>query len=599
MKKQHHTVQGIRQNGSAPRRESLSGYVGMVCEDAPVVSESEGEENGSVCGCNANNSRASVRSVNGNNNAGNSNSNYAGAFAVDKVMNTNKGGNLTSRAASPKTTDNRTATGGYGRCDYGSLPFFDGEDNAESNATVTATELKVTRQIIEANSKRKLKGLKRFFIDKVVIGMAFDRAVSNMPSDSAKVKEFVAQKEAVCERIRIEMETMTYSPEPSRRRVVKKKGKGDKDRNVDVYRFYDRVVQMLMLIVLEHKFRNTMIRNIYSGVKGRSLLSNDRRYCMVNKIRHYVKSHGDEWAGLTDIRRFYESLRMSVVLGEMFKVVVCPFTRWLLKTMFRDTEYLPMGVCLSQLMAMYVLVSSDRELLRHFHIRLFCFGDNRLICGGKGEVRCAMSFLMSYYEGRYMLGVKDDYQMRKVCDGFRFCKYDYKGSYVSVRAEIRRRAIRAWRRGKRHYAGYKGMLDKTDSKRLAWLIENDMEITNRHGIKLSNIGGDRVKFKDLKDGTEIVPFEYRIEPSEAKRREGKEGLMVRVRYIVIDGENRRLCHSTEGSEEIVGFFTLVREGKQELKQRLHVRHDGTKSYFDEFHSSNDEICRLLCDKLGI
>ena len=210
-----------------------------------------------------------------------------------------------------------------------------------------------------------------------------------------------------------------------------------------------------------------------------------------------------------------------------------------------------------------------------------------------------MSFLMSYYEGRYMLGVKDDYQMRKVCDGFRFCKYDYKGSYISVRAEIRRRAIRAWRRGKKHYAGYKGMLDKTDSKRLAWLIENDMEITNRHGIKLSNIGGDRVKFKDLKDGTEIVPFEYRIEPSEAKRREGKEGLMVRVRYIVIDGESRRLCHSTEGSEEIVGFFTLVRDGKQELKQRLHIRHDGTKSYFEEFHSSNDEICRLLCDKLGI
>ena len=49
----------------------------------------------------------------------------------------------------------------------------------------------------------------------------------------------------------------------------------------------------------------------------------------------------------------------------------------------------------------------------------------------------------------------------------------------------------------------------------------------------------------------------------------------------------------------MGFFTLVMEGKQELKQRLHVRHDGTKSYFEEFHSSNDEICRLLCDKLGI
>ena len=83
MKKQHHTVQGNRQNGSAPRGESLSGYVGMVCEDtALMVSESEGEENGSVCGCNANNGRASVRCVHGINHAGYRDSAYAGAFAV-------------------------------------------------------------------------------------------------------------------------------------------------------------------------------------------------------------------------------------------------------------------------------------------------------------------------------------------------------------------------------------------------------------------------------------------------------------------------------------------------------------------------------------
>ena len=54
----------------------------MVCEDAPVVSESEGEENGSVCGCDALYGRASVRSVHGGNFAGASASYYAGAFAV-------------------------------------------------------------------------------------------------------------------------------------------------------------------------------------------------------------------------------------------------------------------------------------------------------------------------------------------------------------------------------------------------------------------------------------------------------------------------------------------------------------------------------------
>lgn len=36
----------------------------------------------SVAGCNANNSNASLRTLNANNSAGNANSNYAGAFAL-------------------------------------------------------------------------------------------------------------------------------------------------------------------------------------------------------------------------------------------------------------------------------------------------------------------------------------------------------------------------------------------------------------------------------------------------------------------------------------------------------------------------------------
>lgn len=45
-------------------------------------------------------------------------------------------------------------------------------------------------------------------------------------------------------------------------------------------------MQTLVLIVIEKKLRNMMVRNIYSGIKGRSLLSNDRRFCMINKIRN-------------------------------------------------------------------------------------------------------------------------------------------------------------------------------------------------------------------------------------------------------------------------------------------------------------------------
>ena len=594
MKKGIHSVHGEAKS-SAPR-DNDCGYVGMACEDA-IASESEGEGNGSVSGCNANNGRASVRTANCNNHAGNGNNNYAGAFAVNTEKEKQA---LISRAASSNITDGHTATGGYGRCDYDSLPFMDDEDKAESNAKATDKET-IFGELKTANSKRKLKNLKRFFINREIIEYAFDRTMKDTSTKPEIVDGFIAERKKICDRIERELTKMSYTPLPSRRQVIHKKGKGEKDRNADVFTLYDRIIQTLILVVIERKFRNMMIRNIYSGIKGRSLLSKDRRYCMINQIRHLVKTRQEEWVGLTDIRHFYENLRMKVVLGEMFAVIVCPYTRWLLTTAFSDTEYLPIGGCLSQIMAMFAVVSADRELLERYDVRLFCFGDNRLICGKKREVRQAMSFLMSYYEGRYGLSVKGDYQMRKVSDGFRFCKYDYKKSFVHIRAEIRRRSIRAKKKGQQHYAGYKGMLLKTDSARLRYLIENDlMELTNKHGMTVTTQRGDKVKLRDLPDGnSEIVPVEYLIEPSTVKKKDGKSGMMVRLTYIHVQKNGKRLCHTTEGSEEIVEFFKLVDNGKTDLHQRLHVKQDGQKVYFEEFHTTKQEACDLICDMLGI
>ena len=36
-----------------------------------------------------------------------------------------------------------------------------------------------------------------------------------------------------------------------------------------------------------------------------------------------------------------------------------------------------------------------------------------------------------------------------------------------------------------------------------------------------------------------------------------------------------------------------------LHQRLHVKHDGTKVFFDEYHTTKQEACELICAELGI
>ena len=574
------------------------GYTVPLVEVGDELTDNGGVGNGSVLGCNANNSgNASARTADCNNHAGNSNSNYVGSWSLTKDIQFSAHTPCPARA---DNTDSSAATCAQGQCDYGSLPYW-GEDIAESNASLSPRD-DIFNQIREANRKRKLKSLKRFLTDIRVIEAAFDRTMERSHTCKQEIAKWVARREEVCRQIQHQLITQTYHPQPTKPRDIKPRGKGGKVRHAEVSTMYDRIVTNVFYLVVEHKFKAMLTRNVYSGIDGRSLLSNDRRYCMINVIRHWAQTHPDSYVGQTDIRHFYENLHTKVVIGIMFKTIVCPFARWMLLRMFELLDTVPIGGGLSQLMAMIAVNECDRELLRRYHVFLCCFGDNRLIGGDRQTVRKAMSFQMSYYEGALLLSVKGDYHINPVSKGFTFCKYRFHKSYVSVRGEIRRRAIRAKGKGQQHYAGYKGMLLKTDSKRLRYLIENGyMMLTNRHGMQISTQRGDKRKFRDLEDHSIVIPYDYRIVESEESRKDkGVTKYYVDVTYIYVSKEGqKRLYHSTEGSEEVVGFFRLVEEGKAELRQVLHVGHTGTQSYFEEYHTTKEEACNIICDELDI
>lgn len=595
-----------------PHTEMECGYYGASVE-VTNVTESDGVENGSVFGCNANNwnPNASCRTANCNNHAGNGNDNYVGSWSVTKEINQIC---HTSRLAKAKITEGSAATGGQGQCDYDSLPFWS-ENKAESNAGLSVRDK--LEKIRQANKKRKLKNLKPFLTDIDIIREAFDRTMRRTNA-SRRIKDAWRKREdKVCLRIQRELKDQTYKPKPTTVRMIPPRGKGGKWRKADISDMYDRIVTNVLYIVIERKFTNMLTRNVYSGVKNRSLLSNDRRYCMVNKIRHWTATHPGSYVGQTDIRHFYENLRTKIVIGIMFKTIVCPFARWLLLTLFREMDRVPIGGSLSQLMAMIAINDCDREILRRFNVRLFCFGDNRLMCGDKKEVRKAMSFQMSYYEGALMLSVKDDYHVNKVSDGYTFCKYRYFKTFVSVRAEIRRRAIRSYRKGRPHYEGYRGMMLKTDSRHLMNMIENNyMELTNKHGMRITTQRGEKKKFKDLPDGSEvrIVDFEMVISKHNSKQKpeeekiegdiiattkEPKTKYYVNLTYIYVNGDKKMLYHSTEGSEEIVEAVKVLSQDLDNIHRPLHIGHEGTSSFFEEFHTTKEEACRLICEQLGI
>ena len=565
--------------------------------------KSVGKEKAFAVGCNANNDNASSRSANSNNACSNSNANYAGALAVNQVEDSRK--NLTTRPTRLNIANTHTATGGYGLVDCRSLPFWGESTEADGTIGDGVKPMKATHEgnILEelktANHKKKLRNLKRFLTDPVIVRMGVDRCLERV-SDSPEVRKITNEKEAVIQRIIRELTDETYRCQPTVRRIIEKKGKGDKNRNADIYTVYDRCIQNILLIVIKEKLTNVISPHCYSGIEGRSLWSNYKRWCMVNKIRTYVKNHSGASAGLTDIRRFYETLRSEVVLGVAFETITCPFTRRLLCDILLQHETLVIGGTLSQILAMLTLTDMDNELTKRFKPQFYgAFGDNRIIMDDDREkVVEAVHWEMSYLEGRYGMEMKKDWQVVRIKNGFMFCKQKFKGSFVNVRAELRRRAIRAAGRGRQNYAGYHGMLMKTDSRRLIQLIKNDIRrlkrMKNQKGMSVRPMTGDNIKL-DKVEGMQIVITDYSI------RQNHKDSeFFVRFQFVAIgDDGSKHLYVTNNGSFEIKEFFKLAEEGKVKLPLKTKICAEGKSFYFEGYHTTSQEACELLCTKLGI
>lgn len=586
-------------------------------EDANQASEpctsgedkSAGKEKALVVGCNANNANASARTANCNNAVSNSNDNYAGAFAVKQVENTNMK-HLAARSTRSNIAQNHASTGGHGADEVSSLPFWT-DDIADPcshelgsyplNATLEGTEAEkeaILQELAIVSRKRKLQNPKRFIANPIIVRMGVERCLSRA-SDSQEVRDAIRNKEKIISRLIRELTNGTYRCQPTTRRIITKRGKGDKDRNADIYTVYDRCVQNILLIVLRQKLTNKLSPWCYSGIKGRSLWSNNKTYCMVNRIRTYVQYHPQASAGLTDIRHFYESLHSKVVLGILFDTITCPYTRSLLCDILLQTKTLVIGGTLSQIFAMLTLTEMDYEINRIFHPQFYgAFGDNRIIMDDDREkVIKAVHWEMSYLEGRYGMHMKNDYQVVRVADGFMFCKQHFKGSFVNVRAEIRRRAIRGAIRGQQHYAGYHGMLVKTDSRKLIYLIKNrlnSLRMKNQKGMMIKPMAGELIKLNKV-EGKTIYITDYAV------RKNNKDSeYFVRFQFVVVNEDgSKHLYVTNNGSFEIKEFFKLVENGSVSLPVKTRVCSEGTSYYFEQFHTSNQEACNLICEQLGI
>ena len=553
--------------------------------------DSEGRDDACVVGCSARNGNAG-RSANCNNAVSNGNDNYAGAFALNKRNDIEK--HPTSQPSRLKTTESCVATGRHRQCDYGSLLYVDGEDKAESNATPSIAETSIWEELTRANKKRNLKGLERFYHSVEIAETAIRRCCSDQDTDWKR--GYMRHAHLIGKIMVKEITEGTYYVRGYRVIDLPRRHESDKQRQAKVYTLYDRCVQMFILVIIEQKCRRKVIRNNYSNIEGRGILCNDKRYCMINKIRFATQQYPDALVLLTDIHHFYQSVTWKVLLGSMFEFIKDKTTRWLLLIIYKASGDMPIGSCLSPLFSDILMNDFDEKIVRYFKPHAyFAFGDNRMFIGDRETIMKIKTFQQSYYAGRFGLEVKGDYQICKVKDGFRFCKTWYDNGFVRIRAEMRRRAIRCARKPQ-SFAGYHGLLLKTDSKRLLKLILTRLQqMKNRQGIEIREFAGKDTEL-DKFVGTKIAVTNYCMIDN------GKDSkFYVKLQFLGKTPEDvKPLLYKTNcGHHEIKQAALLWKREQHKMPEYVTVMQKGRNIFFKEYHVTDEEACAVVKEELNI
>lgn len=591
------------------------------------------ESDAVVVGCNSNNDNSSARTVNSNNAVSNSNDNYAGRFAlperetrIDTESGDSRNRRRTCTTCSARTNKTEEVVEKFEEIDPNDLmgllrdEYSNGNNASESlafspirenNNNVRSTD--IWKELDKANHKRHLKNLKRFLTNREIVTVAVERCLKRA-SKSKHRNKAIKHKEEIINRIIDELTNETYHVSECVKRKLPKRGKDGKERNANIFKIYDRCVQNVILLVIETKLKNQISRYIYSGLEGRSIFSNNKTYCLKNRIIEYCKKHTEDYVMMTDIRHFYESLSPEVVMSILFKTIKDRYTRILLHDILTSLDSLPIGGTLSQLFAMVVLSECDEIIMKKFRPTFYCgFGDNRLF-GDKDKQKLIdiREFQISYYSGRFNLDLKGDYSLHKVSDGFRFCKTYFSADYTKIRAELRHRTIRGAIRGQQHYAGYKGILLKTDSKNLRRSIENNLYLL-RHRIKTVDFNNKLNKFMDTMPtkliGNKIKLNEFlgkkiAITNYEKKRSSKEEGNDFYEFQIIIPvmKDGKKTCHayrSWNSSANIRCFFEMVEKGDIKLPIKTKVLSKGANSlYFEGYDWYSEVAAETIISELG-
>ncbi len=303
-----------------------------------------------------------------------------------------------------------------------------------------------------------------------VVSEAISRVKANGGSagvDGMTVRELESFWRSHGEKICRVLVSGDYVPRPVRRVTIPKPGGGERELGVPTV--VDRVVQQMLLIVLEPRFEAQFSNSSYGFRPNRSA------HDAVAKAKEYVAS-GLEWVVDIDLERFFDRVNHDVLMSRMAlrisdKRVLKLIRRFLnsgvmLGGVVIDTEEgTPQGGPLSPLLANALLDDFDKELERRgLHFVRYADDCNIYVGSARAAAR-VLETATNFLEVKLRLRVNrvksaSAHVSERRFLGFTICRYA-KGAYVKIsdkslkrfKDEIRARSSRVRRIRKEEFMG--------------------------------------------------------------------------------------------------------------------------------------------------
>lgn len=278
------------------------------------------------------------------------------------------------------------------------LPFGDADGirpstrSGEARSAVGGNERPGTSRLMEevvetSNMKAALLRVKQNKGSAGVDGMS----VSELP-------EYLKREWA---RIREELLTGRYRPQPVRRQVIPKPDGGERELGIPTV--LDRLIQQAMLQVLQPRFDPGFSDHSYGFRPGR------RAHEAVARAQRYVQE-GRRWVVDVDLSKFFDRVNHDILMGRLAKRIedkraLALLRRWLEAGVMvsgvvtERREGTPQGGPISPLLANVLLDEVDKELERRGHAFVRYADDCNVYVRTERAGRRVLEGLRKIYEG--------------------------------------------------------------------------------------------------------------------------------------------------------------------------------------------------------